>query len=210
MKERIFFFTIIAALLVINAYTLLRFNNLKKQKVEGSISSYNLKKHENDEFKIYKSNFEESILNSNFEFTGTVVKDSMNNMIPLKSIFNDGQNQLLICRFSQRHCESCVDAIIQTLQKNLDDIGIDNIVCFGNHRNNRVFQKTLPLYGIEGMKVYNVPQINLPVEELNYPYFFVLDNSLQISNVFVPEKGLSHITIKYLESIDNRFFNIKD
>ena len=134
-----------------------------------------------------------------------MVKDTLNNPIPLKSIFAKGQNQLLVCRFSQQHCESCVDATIQILQNQANQIGVKNIVYLGNHRNNRLFKETIPLYGIEGMRVYNTQGFNIPVEQADYPYFFILDNSLQVSGIFMPNKGVPAVTVKYLEAVKKRF-----
>lgn len=203
MKERIFLFFVICALLLINAYTLLRFNNLK-QKNEAIAFSYNL--HENEILKIYKSKFITGILNSDFDLGNIKVKDTLNNLIFLKSIFKSEQKQVLVCRFSQSHCESCVDATIQTLLPVIDSIGKDNVVFLGNHHNNRIFKGTLPLYNIEKMNVYNAPTLNLPAEDLGYPYFFILNSSLQTSNVLVHEKGFPQLTIEYLEKIKKRYF----
>ncbi len=204
MKEKTFLVLIIISLLAINGFALLRINKFKQKAMTERAMRYNDEK-EKDELITYKVNFTANILNSNLQLDNIIIKDSLSKIIPLKEIFNSKQKQILVFRFSQLNCESCVNSSIQILRKWVDSIGVKNVLFLGNHRNNKVFRKTIPLYSIQGMKVYNGPAINIPAEELGYPYYFVLDSSLQISNVFVPDKATPSITNKYLEYIKKKF-----
>jgi hypothetical protein len=56
------------------------------------------------------------------------------------------------------------------------------------------------------MNVYNIPQLNLPIEEADVPYYFLLDHTLRVSNVFVPEKSASELTNTYFDIIINQYF----
>ena len=205
MSVRLFTSFVIIFLLAGCVFMLLRFRKLQKQKAEAEQLCVRMQNKAQEQLNTYQSNLETAILNSNLQLENQMVKDTLNNRIPLKSIFAKGQRQLLVCRFSQQHCESCVDATIQTLQKQVNQIGAENIVYLGNHRNNRIFKKTIPLYGIKGMRVYNTQAFNIPVENAGYPYFFILDNNLQVSGIFIPNKGVPAVTVKYLEAVKKRF-----
>lgn len=208
MKERAFLILIIISLIAINGFSLFRFYRFKLQSNKDNAISFKNENRESDELYSYKLNFMTNILNSNLQLDNIMIKDSLNSIIPMKEAFYHKQKQLLVCRFSQTYCESCVNFSILILRTWVDSIGVKNVMFLGNYRNNRIFNRTIPLYGIQGMKVYNGSEINIPAEKLGYPYYFVLDSNLQISNVFVPNKGLPDLTSKYLKNIHKRFFNL--
>ena len=205
MSARLFTSFVIIFLLAGCVFMLVRFRKLQQQKAETEELFVRLQNKAQDQLNTYQSNLETAMLNSNLELDNQMIKDTLNNPIPLKSIFAKGQRQLLVCRFSQQHCESCVDATIQILQKQVNQIGAENVVYLGNHRNNRIFKKTIPLYGIKGVPVYNTPRFSIPVEQAGYPYFFILDSSLHVSGIFVPSKGIPAVTVKYLEAVKKLF-----
>ena len=209
MKEKTIFTLIIFALIAINGYTLIRFKKLKQQKLISEVKNH-LQEIRNNGDNSYKLNFITNIMNSNLYLSDVMVKDVNNTIIPLLDTFERGQKQLLICRFSQSHCESCVDFSIQFLKERIDIIGRNNLIFLGNHRNNFIFFKTVTMYDIHDLRVYNCPTINIQAEELGFPYYFVLNSDLQISNVFVPDKSEPHIANEYLENIGKRFLLINE
>ncbi|MBZ4676472.1 MAG: hypothetical protein JG782_1091 [Anaerophaga sp.] len=178
---------------------------LKQEKVVANNNNSNLKNNPKDELYSYQLNFTTNLVNSNLQLNGVTLKDTLNNIIPLKQVFLKGQRQILVCRFSKMHCASCVDFVIQLLQNWTDSIGKEKILFLGNHRNNRIFKREIPLYGIQDMNVYNTYTFNIPVEELGFPYYFILDSNLQISNVFIPDKATPNITNLYLKKINEKF-----
>jgi hypothetical protein len=203
MKGKSFLILVIVSLLAINAFILIRFYRFRQLHVEYITQYRNIS--EKDELHSYKVNFTTNILNSNLQLDSVMVKDSLNEIFPLEELFKGEKRQMLVCRFSTMHCESCVEFSIQMLRRQIKFIGIENVLFLGNYPNNRVFNKTKPLYGIHNLNVYNAAEFNIPAEELGYPYYFVLDSSLHISNVFVPDKATPNITDKYLESIRKTF-----
>lgn len=207
MTEKRFLILIIAALIIINIFSLIRFLNLKQLKNIIEANGIHQQTITTDELHTYRHNFKVNILNSNLVIENLDIKDSLNITFPIKKIFDDKQESILVYRFSQMHCESCVNSSIQITQNWVDSVGINNVVFLGNHRNNRVFNKTIPLYGIQGLKVYNCPKINIPAEDIEYPYFFVLDSNLQISNLFVPDKATPFITNSYLKNVSKKLKN---
>lgn len=208
MKEKTFLILVIISLILINVFIIIRFYYFKHHEIANEAIYNNTVFNGNDELHSYMLNFSTSILNSNLQLDGIMIKDTLDEIIPLTEAFNRGQKHILVCRFSKTHCESCVNFSIQKVRACVDSIGKDNVMFLGNYRNNRVFNKIIPLYGIEGLKVYNTSSLNIPVEELCYPYYFVLDESLRISNVFVPDKATPHISNNYLRNIQ-KVFNLK-
>jgi hypothetical protein len=76
----------------------------------------------------------------------------------------------------------------------------------GTYRNNRIFNSVKPLYHIQNQHVYNIQSLNIPAEELGYPYYFMLNEDLTISDVFIPDKAFPSITSDYLRMIKKRYF----
>ena len=204
MKRNTLQILIIVSLIAINVFVLFHVVQLKQEKVTKNYYS-NLKNNPDDELYSYRLNFTTSIINSNLQLDSVALKDTLNNVIPLKNVFRKGQRQILVCRFSKTHCASCVNFAIQILQNWTDSIGRENILFLGNHRNNRIFKREIPLYGIRDMRVFNSYTFNIPVEELGFPYYFILDRNLQISNVFIPDKATPNITTNYLENVNKKF-----
>jgi hypothetical protein len=204
MKENRFLIFIIFSLLAINVYTIIRFYRFKKQNITASpVVS------EHDELHSYTINFATNLRNSNFRLEEVRAKDSSGTVFSLKDLINNNQEQILVCRFSELHCESCVNFSIQLFRHWVDSIGKNNVLLLGSYRNNKIFNRTKPLYSIHNLNVYNIQPLNIPAEELGYPYYFVLHSDLTISDAFVPDKATPIIANNYLKLINERYFAIK-
>jgi len=206
MKEKKMLLISISFLILINIFALVRFYRFKRQCMAHIINNSNQVSNEvDDEIRSYKINFVTNILNSNSKLENIMIKDSLNNLMPITDVFEEGQKCILVCRFSEFYCESCVSFSLQMILGHIESIGVKNVLFLGNHRNNKIFNQTKPLYRIDDKKTYNTPFFNIPVEEIGHPYFFVLDSNLQISNVFIPNKTLPNISNEYLENIKSIF-----
>ncbi|MDR0559060.1 MAG: hypothetical protein LBG92_02755 [Prevotellaceae bacterium] len=162
----------------------------------------------NDELHLYKTNFWTNVHNCHIKLENVTAKDSSGNIIALNNLMSD-REQLLVCRFSELNCESCVNASIRSVQRWVDSVGKENILFFGTYRSNKIFNKTKPQYNIQELNVYNISPLNIPAEELGYPYYFVLNSDLTVSNLFVPDKSIPAITDSYLKAIHERYFATK-
>lgn len=202
MKKQTFLIVLIIVLFAINVFTLVRFYNLHQL---FEVIAENKTSKDNSELQAYRFNLSIAIKNSNLQLENVTMKDSSSNLLFLKGVFKNGQKELLVCRFSKLHCESCVNSAIKLFLKGSESIGVENVLFLGNSKNNRIFNRENTLYGIQDMAVYNTPEFKIPIEELGYPYFFVLDSNLHISNVFLPDKGIPKITKEYLKEMQNIF-----
>lgn len=204
MKKQSIYILIIISLVLINIFTWTQQYFLRKEQTIFALSNSINQTKNNDELQTFKQNLRLSIMNSNLKVEELVVKDSLNKEYSINEIFSNKEKETLVFRFSQMHCESCINASMQIARMWVDSIGVNNIAFWGNHRNNRIFFKNIPFYGLQGVSIYNCPQLKLPVEELRYPYFFLIDRNLRITNVFVPNKSTPHITNLYLKSVSEK------
>ena len=205
MKGKSFLIFIVFSLLAINIYTIVRIYRFKKQNI--TVLSPTVSK--SDELHSYRINFETNIQNNRIRLDETSVKDSLGHVFLLKDVFKNNRDQILACRFSESHCESCVNFSIRLFRSWVDSIGKNNVLFLGAYRNNKLFNRTKRLYGIHPLNVYNFPALNIPAEELGYPYYFVLNSDLTVSDVFVPDKATPSIANNYLKMINKRYFTTK-
>ncbi|MFV0266804.1 MAG: hypothetical protein ACK5HT_06680, partial [Draconibacterium sp.] len=126
MKREIPLAAVCGVLLITNAVILVRYQKLKQKVNDKEISISQLSK--DNELATYEFNFVANILNNNISIRNTKVKDSIDNTMPICDIFANNQEKLLVCRFSRRHCESCVVSSIQILRSWVDSIGTNNMV----------------------------------------------------------------------------------
>ncbi len=194
---------IVFSLFAINIFTWIYFIQSKKQ----DTITFNQDPSKKDKLHAYESNFITSINNNGIKLGEVILKDSLGNIFSFNDIWENGQEQILVCRFSELHCQSCVNSSIKMLLLWADPIGRNNLLFLGAYRNNRILNRTKYIYDIQDLITYNTPALNIPAEELGYPYFFVLNKDMTVTNLFVPDKANSAITNNYLELIYNRFFN---
>jgi len=119
----------------------------------------------------------------------------------LDSIINEAK---LIFRYSNLHCHSCIDKQMDLLSKYSDSIDNDRIILFTYYQNLRDLFLFKRLNHIR-FKTYNVKSLDIPCEELQSPYFFVLDKNLKINDSFLPSKKDTILTINYLSTIFSKF-----
>lgn len=193
----------VALLLGMNVFVLMKFYKYKK---ESSLYIKYLQT-QPDELNALKVNAEVMIQNSDTQLENVIVIDSMNEEKTLRSLFTNGRNKLLICRISDIYCESCVDYSIKRIMQWSDSIGKDNILFLGAYRNNKIFNRQNKLYGIDSFTTVNVLSLNLPAEELGFPYYFVLDSALTVFNVSIPDKSAPNIDYRYFQRIHEKFFS---
>lgn len=200
MKKNVFLTLIILGLFIVNVFTCSRLLNLKKSNANIAYNQYQHNS-KSEELDTYKTIFYSNLANSGLNLSGILVKNSENTKIPIEKIFNNEQKQLLVYRFSKNHCESCVVASMELLQKWTDSIGRKNILILGDYGNNKIFRKTMESYGITHPNIYNTPPFNIPAENMGFPYFFILNKNLDVLNVFVPNKGIPEITNEFLNKM---------
>lgn len=94
------------------------------------------------------------------------------------------KHKSLIFRYSVLDCKSCIDSIFYQLKGFEDIIGKENIYVFTYYNSTRHFIVSARLNQIK-FKIFQIPSNRLQIEEdsLKMPYFFMIDQDLQISDV---------------------------
>lgn len=114
----------------------------------------------------------------------------------------------LVFRFSETHCDQCVDEQIHLL-KDSSDMDLQNVILLSSYsfaRNVHVFKNKYHL----PCKIYNLKEpLNLSVEHANLPYFFRIDRDGKIRDVFVAQKELPTYIVEYLR-LRKKYDSIKN
>ena len=127
--------------------------------------------------------------NSGLSLENVEARDSLKQSFDLKTLFGDGVDKVLVVRYSDNHCASCVQNAIETVLKNRDNGDIEKVVFVGYGRRTVVFSKEIDRYGIRDYEVLNIADLGLPAESMLFPYYFVMDSTLSVLDLYVPNKA---------------------
>ncbi len=116
------------------------------------------------------------------------------NATDLQMLMQDGSK--LIFRYSELHCNACVDSMVVKLREYAKEVGPEKVNIWASYRNNRDYFLFLRLN-----PVYIVLSTTLSLDSLVEPFMFVLSPDLHISHIYIPHKEYPGPTYKYLEDI---------
>ena len=106
----------------------------------------------------------------------------------------------LVLRYSYLNCRSCVDnAIARLLEFTNQNDDID-VLLLGSYQNNKDL-KIFKQINKNVANVYMIKHLEVPIEDENIPYLFILDEDMQILDLFIPRKEIPELTREYLEKI---------
>ena len=133
------------------------------------------------------------------------IKGSDSNEILLGNVV--GERPKLIFRFSELNCTTCVDSQFYMIKKYQQIVGASNIIILtssNSERNAFLFNRDEHLQ----CPVYSVPfdELGLPIEDLNIPYYFIVDKDLTAKLIHIPAKELPLFTDEYFSVLIKRFF----
>lgn len=103
---------------------------------------------------------------------------------------------VLVLRYSELNCQSCVDDLLTELK----EVGIfneSNTLLLAYYREPAYLYQFKRMNRLE-LPVFSIQHTGLPPDTLNLPYFFLMNSKLQISNVFIPEEGDTESMAAYL------------
>ena len=123
----------------------------------------------------------------------------------IRACIADTASYTLVLRFTDKCCSSCISSAARLLNRHAEAIGCSNICIMGYRRNLQLFQKEMEDLKLSHFKCVNIRQLNMPYEELKYPYFFVMDSALNVSQLFIPDKQYTTCTQKSLTGIGQYF-----
>jgi hypothetical protein len=125
-----------------------------------------------------------------------------NDSIRLANLIN---RPVLVLRYNELGCQTCVDALISALLK-VDMLKDSNTLLLTYYRDPSYLRQFKRINRLS-MPIYNIKHTSLTPDTLNLPYFFVLHKDLTVSNVYIPEEGDTNSVNLYLKYIGKKFGN---
>ncbi|WP_147679226.1 hypothetical protein [Algibacter pacificus] len=116
--------------------------------------------------------------------------------VKLSSLVKD--NNTLVFRFTELNCNLCYDAVFKVLEKFKNE-KILIISSFKTKRDFHLFKEDLNLGN--KINIYNNSSFdfNKNLDNFHVPYFFILNQSMRLSNIFMPEKKDPNTIVKYID-----------
>lgn len=195
-KSKILVCSIIAMLLICNVVLLFAINRVKADNDRTTAALYPYIQ----KYSFLQSNIEENIRFSSNKIECLDVWDKNNQKTKLSSLFSDDSKPLFILRIADRYCNSCVKYFVNLFsnEKISKDIKFVYLTGFQNQSHVMYDAKAL---GIDGKELYNVQFLDVPIDNVGFPYVMVLGKDLTIQYCYFPTKGYENIDIENINMI---------
>lgn len=150
--------------------------------------------------------FEDNLMNDNLSLIDSLsLVDASHNRYTLDEVLTDSMTFVL--RISDLHCEDCVRFMLLKLIRLTQDSNMkNNVVLFASYQNKRHLSLFLKKISVK-YPVYFVDRVPLNVEELSYPYCFVLNKDGYVAHTFVSDKNQPQMANYYLETLMRRYYD---
>lgn len=110
----------------------------------------------------------------------------------------------LVFRFSELHCQVCIDQEIKKLNSYFPKLK-NRVIIITSYNSSRDFNVFRRLNQIE-MPIYKLSKnLNLDIEEAYTPYLFMLDSNLKIHHMFIPDKLYPNVSDSFYEGFITRY-----
>ena len=157
----------------------------------------------------YQSYFIDGLQNNGYELDDLYLQ-RLSDLTALKvqQLFNKlGDSVLFICRTSVFHCESCVSYAIQKALELFQDYdGKMKFVLWGYYDNvNSLKILSQAFARLEPDDIYLVPDIILPLDSRGYPFYFTLNKSMVVQDIFIPSNYSPVKTDVYWDYISDKW-----
>jgi hypothetical protein len=119
-----------------------------------------------------------------------------NQTIPINSLPLTGR--YLVLFFSSDHCSDCVNYGLSQIKTLILDNGIDKVLLFASRYQLRDLYVFAHSNKFSDSMVYNIESLKIPIEQINQPFMFLLDDELTVSHFFIPRKEIPEHTNYYL------------
>lgn len=118
----------------------------------------------------------------------------------LSKILN--KNKKIIIKYSELNCNTCIDSLFSCINNHLNEQEKQYITILATYHNRndlltfkRINNLNYPIYGIDSL--------DIPLENLNEPFIFILNDDYTISHLFIPHKERLQDTRRYFDIILN-------
>ena len=122
---------------------------------------------------------------------------------------NSLEEPVLVWRYFQNYCNSCIDYELIILKENIKKINEKNIVIIATYDNPLIMNTWIATNRLKRITLLKVPadEFNFNSEN-NYhePYFFIYNKEKIANFIFTPEESLPQLTEKYFNRITEEYF----
>ena len=115
----------------------------------------------------------------------------------------------LVCRISDRYCTQCVEHAVSVLTDNKSAFDFSKVLFLSDCNSPRVFKLQIREYGLENCNMFNCGNLGLPIEEIMFPYYMVIDSTLTVRAVYAPSKS-THGTDFDFKNVKLMYDNLVD
>jgi len=112
----------------------------------------------------------------------------------------------LILRYSELHCDMCIDHSLEYLKRIAASIGKENILILASYKSQRdlsIFKRINKL----DFPVYKIAKsgLKIPIEQYSIPYVFIADKTLHVKNLHILNKDIEEMSEIFLSIIPQKF-----
>ena len=113
----------------------------------------------------------------------------------------------LVCRINELDCAECTNYAISKFLE-LDSIGqkVFTPIIIGTFDNYTAFSQFVPQ---KNLGCYYSESLHLPVEGRHKPYYFVMDSSMKVYDIFVPNRNFIQLTKTYFDLVTEKWTKIQ-
>ncbi len=140
-------------------------------------------------------------LNDGTELNDPMVYRGAGGLNPFR-FSNLADEGILVFRFSGEGCGICVESVVDQIRSVFPDFeNNDRIVLLGS----QVVERAKIRYYGKPIISFVDQELNLPIEPLRMPYFFVVNKTMLATLFFIPDPDHPYLTNLYLKTVSDRF-----
>lgn len=182
------------------SYSLYFFTSCNNNKTKEIFEFYGIDK---KQFEFFKKNKIDLIPSLNKRIENIDLYDITGKKIELKNFLN--VKEKILVKFSSLECSDCIEHIVKSIKLVEQDIEEKKIMFLGYFHNDKEFL-TFKKLNIIDYKVLKIAKNNLdlPTDYLNEPYIILIDSTLKIKRIFVPNRTNPKRTYLFFKNILNK------
>ncbi len=138
----------------------------------------------------------------------TEVNDLEGNSLKFNQVLNE--KPVLVVRISENNCEECITFLSNKIIRMYSDKKQEQQIIFLVSFYNRAALKMITNRLGNSFAIFQIENLPLFAETYNYPYCFMIDSSMIIGHVFVPDKHEPELANRYFEQINKRYFELEN
>ncbi len=204
MNLKVIIFVVIV-LMVLNVYLLFQLQNTRMS-AQFIIEKYDktLNEEKRSSWLMFRNMLfqyqDEAIQLADFKLTPYDSCDSF----AVSSLVNNGTK--LFFRFKETDCTMCINKFMEVLKNIPDNFPMERLVILCGYENFHEYRVFVTKNNMK-MKVFNIDKLpGLITEEINEPYFFVLNKELKIQNIYIPDKNNTENLNRYFLCLISKYW----